>query len=107
MNDAPLRLFDILPMVEHPSNWALISLLAMTLLFTLVLALWYRYFTPLAKLRRALIDRSMTPRQVCHQLAGMTVDRPVLQQLDTLRFQRSEPTFDEVDRLIKRVGYVL
>lgn len=108
MNDAPLRLFDILPMVDHSSHTALMLIVAITLLFTLSIALWYRYFTPLAKLQRALLNHSITPRQGCHQLAGMmTINSAMVQELNRLRFQAAEPTLVEVQRFIKRARNVL
>ncbi|NRP60110.1 hypothetical protein [Marinobacterium sp. xm-d-564] len=108
MNEAPLRLFDILPMVDHSSNLALMAILSLAVLFTLFIAIWYRFFTPLAKLQRALSNQSMTPRQGCHQLAGiMVIDTALLQELNRLRFQPAEPTLDEVQTLIKRARHVL
>lgn len=108
MNDAPIRLFDILPMVDHSSHWAQLLVIALTVLFTLSLVLWYYYFTPLAKLQCALSNRSLTPRQVCHQLAGMATKKgPFLQQLNRLRFQPTEPTRVEVQAVLKRARHVL
>ena len=107
MTDAPLKLFDILPMVDHSSNLVPVSLFALALLFTLVIVLWYRYFTPLAKLQRALLNQSIGPRQACHQLAGMTSDKAVLNDLNRIRFQRAEPSLVEVQTLIQRTRHVL
>jgi hypothetical protein len=107
MNDAPLTLFDILPMVDHSSNLVTIVLIVLTLIFTLFIALWYRYFTPFAKLQRALINHSISPRHACHQLAGMTNDKELLQELNRIRFQRVEPSLIEVQTLIQRSRHVL
>jgi len=107
MNDAPLRLFDILPMADHSTNLVLVFLIALTTLFTLFLLLWHRYFTPLARLNRALNNQSITPRQICHQLAAMTNDETLLQDLNRVRFQRFEPTVNDAQLLIKRAHNVL
>ncbi len=107
MNDAPLRLFDILPMVDHSSNTSLLFLLGLTTLFTLCVVIWHCYFTPFAKLHRALKKRLITPREACHQLARMTSDEALLHDLNRIRFMRSEPTLVDVQILIKRAWNVL
>ena len=107
MNDTPLRLFDILPMANHSSSLASVFLISLTVIFTLLIVVWHRYFTPLSKLKRALDNQSITPRQICHQLAEMTTDEAFLQDLNQVRFQRSEPTPVDVQALIKRARNVL
>lgn len=105
MNDAPLRLFDIIPMADRSSNLSLLLILVLAVLFSLSLAIWARYYTPTSKLKRALNNGSLSPREVCHLLVGMTSDKVLLQELDQIRFKRDEPTPYEVQALINRVQH--
>jgi hypothetical protein len=107
MNDTPLRLFDILPMANHSSSLASVFLISLTVVFTLSIVVWHRYFTQLSKLKRALDNQSIPPRQICHQLAEMMTDEAFLQDLNQVRFQRSEPSLVDVQVLIKRARDVL
>jgi hypothetical protein len=105
MNDAPLRLFDIIPMADRTYDLSLFLILGLALFFSLSLAVWARYYTPISKLQRALNNGVLSPREVCHRLAVMTSDKALLMELDQARFMRDEPTPSEVQALINKVQH--
>lgn len=96
-----MQLSDILPPVLPAQSATSVWLVAGTVILGLMLlTVLRRRAKPLQAILKQLKNGQLTPREAAHALAQQQPSRA----LDQLRFQREEPTAQQVLRLIKSEG---
>lgn len=103
---SPLQMVDLLPLAqpEAPSPWLWGAVLASVLLVILTLWWWRRTRDPLRRLLTGLKNDSLSPRDVAHQLAKLSLLTQAQQaQLDRLRFSRQAPDRQQIEQFLRSV----
>lgn len=101
-NTDRLQMFGLMPAPDASQSSAIVWVIGLMIVFSLGLVVWYRWFTPLARLKRHLIQGTIDPRETGHKLAQWVSDDQLLNELNTLRFTRDAPSVSDLCKIIDK-----